>query len=213
MWPWDWVLAAGNTISGLTQKAVDWINQLIASVMSWVINAVNSVWGALGSVWVDITSVWDRLMSFVGTVATQFWDEIKLLTGEVTSWVAASFEGLLHLIQDGLSWLTAELGALSSFVEGLIADVYRWIQQNVIQPISNAISGVENWVTSLFNRVWQYIQHPELLANLLAGYLLSVWLQLARRFAVPLTKWIIRSMRSLAGEVFDLLEEVISNII
>lgn len=213
MWPWDWVIAAGNAISGLSQKAVDWVNSLIASVMSWVTDAINAIWSNIQSVWNDITNVWNGLLSFINTIASDVWNGIEVLTRNVTQWIADGINGVRDFAQGLYNWISNEVANLGRFVDGMFNQIYRYIKEVVLDPLTQLYHAVLNWATSLFNKIWQYIQHPELLVNLIAGYLFSIWLQLARRFAVPLVRWIINLMRTMAGEVFDLLEEIISSII
>lgn len=213
MWPWDWVIAAGNAVSGLSQKAIDWVNSLIASVMSWVTSAINSIWSTISSIWADIQSVWNGLVSFINTVASEVWTGIRVLTVQVTGWIVDAVNGVRQFAEDAYHAVWNALNNVSNFLNGVINQVYRYIKEGVLDPLTRLYNDVKNWTVYTFNRVWQYIQHPEMLVSLIGGYLFSIWLQLVRRYARPVVHWIINVMKSMAGEVFDLLEEVISSVI
>jgi phage-related protein len=213
VWPWDWVIAAGRGVAGLSQKAVDWVNQLIASVTSWVLTALNSIWSTIGSIWSDITHVWNSLMQFVGQISVDVASAITRETSQVVSWITQGLNAVSSYIDYVYHWTVDQVTRLEGYAGGLVQEVYRWVDRNVYQPLARGYNSLLSYITSMFNRVWQYIEHPELLVSLIAGYLLSVWLALARRYAVPVTRWIINMMKSLAGEVFDLLETVLSSIL
>lgn len=212
MWPWDWVSAAGNAISGLTQKAVDWVNSLIASVMAWVTTAINSIWSAITGIWRDIQNVWNQLVTFVNTLGSQLWRAIYSLGDSIRNWAVGIFNDVWNYIKGVYDWAARAVDNLYHLVTGWVSDIYRWVQREVWDPLYRLYQDVKNWVVQQFNRVWQYIEHPELLAQLLGGYLLRVWFLLVKQFAVPLVRWLIRAMHGMVGEVFDLLETVISNI-
>lgn len=213
MWPWDWIKAAGSALSGLSQKAVDWVNQLIASVMSWVTDAVNSIWRTISSIWDDIAKVWDNVVSFVTNLVNDVWRGISTLTNQVFRWIADGVNQVWQYAKGAYEWAEQEIGRVSTWVTNMFEYIYTWVKQNVYDPLVKLYDDVKNWVIQTFNQVWQYIQHPELLIKLIGGALMHLWMQYVRQFALVFVRWIINAMKSMAGEVFDLLESVLSNII
>lgn len=213
MWPWDWISAAGSGLSGLTQKAVNWVNSLIASVMSWVNDAVNAIWRGITAVWHGITGVWSSTISFVVSTADAIYRWFDHLIHTISDWVLSLVNQLWQFIQGVYTWALNQINALWKYVFQFSRDIYSWVLRNIWDPLYHDYQDAVNWATQQFNQVWQYIEHPEMLASLIGRYLLASGIQLAERFAVPVTRWIVRSMRSMAGEVFDLLESVISSII
>lgn len=213
MWPWDWVIAAGNAISGLSQKAIDWVNSLIASVTSWVSSAIDSIWSSITGIWHDIQSVWDQLVGFVNNLWVQLWAGITSLGHTISDWVSRLVNDLWSFINRLYDWASNELGRLGGLIDKVWNDITRWVQTEIWDPLVRAYEDVKTWVTGLFNRVWQYIEHPELLVSLIGGFLLRLWMQYVMRYAMPLARWVVRNMMGLAGPVFDLLESILTNIL
>lgn len=213
MWPWDWIIAAGSGISGLGQKAVDWVNSLIASVMSWVTDAVNTIWRTISNIWNYIAHVWLVINSFVVQVAENIYRWADHEIHIISDWILGMVNQLWAYAQSLYKWATNQLNQVWNFLFQFIHDIYSYILNNIWNPLYQDFQDAKAWASQWFNSVWQYIEHPELLVNLIGHYLMTVWLQLARQFAVPFVRWLIRAMRSMAGEVFDMLENVISSII
>lgn len=213
MWPWDWVLAAGSGISGLTQKAVNWVSSLIASVMSWVNSAIASIWGAIYSAWHDIRTVWNSFLAWVGSVAIMVAGAIDRFSHLVSNWILGLVGAIWAYIKSLYSWALNQINTIWHYIYQLTSDLYGWVIREVYNPLVQLYNGIRNWVSQMFNDVWQYIQNPELLVNLLGGFIVRNTLKYAKQFAVPITRWLIRNMKGLAGEVFDLLEQVLTSIL
>lgn len=213
MWPWDWIKAAGSAISGLSQKAVDWVNSLVASVMSWVTDSLNAVWSSITGLWNDITGVWNKLVGFIEHTAETIWNTFYRWTHIIADWITGMISQLWQYAQGIYNWALKQINAVWNYIFQFARDIYSWILRNIWDPLYQDFQNATAWASQWFNQIWQYIEHPELLVNLLGRYLLTVWLQLVKQFAVPLVRWLIRAMRTMAGEVFDLLESVISSII
>lgn len=213
MWPWDWVIAAGSGIAGISQKVVDWVNSIIASVMSWVTDAINSVWRSINAIWADIQQVWDEAVKIVETMAKTLWDGITFLERTVISYVEFTFSQVWGFAHDVYNWALSEISGFYAQLLSWANNIYQWVLREIYDPLKRAYDGLLNWATGWFNQIWQYIQHPELLVQLIGAFLLRMWLQYVLRFAAVFTRWIVRNMMGMAGEVFDVLENILSNIL
>lgn len=213
MWPWDWLSAAGNALSGLTQKAVDWVNSLIASVMSWVTDAINAIWKSIQGVWDDVTHVWNTLVGVINRIVVDVWNGIYNLSTSIGRWVLGLVNDLWKYANWLFSWTLQQLDLLTKLAWEWVSDVYTWVRNEIWDPLVRLYNDVKAWAVQMFNQVWQYIEHPELLVNLIGAFLLKVWLEYAAKYGVMLARWLVKNMMGAAGEVFDLLETVISSII
>jgi phage-related protein len=213
MWPWDWVIAAGNAVAGISQQVYDWVSRLIASVTSWVTNAFNVVWNAIGTLVADIASVFGSAIAFAESLLGQLWGVIQQVRQDITNWVTRIWNDVWNYARGVYDWALNELGNLERSVDALFNAVYQWVQREVFDPLKRLYDGLMSWVTGWINKIWQYIQHPELLVQLVGGFLMRTWLSYVRQFGPVLARWLIRNMRGLAGEVFDLLEHVISSVL
>lgn len=213
MWPWDWVIAAGTGLSGLTQKAINWVSSLIASVMGWVTSAITALWGTIYSLWSDINHVWTSILSWVGSIVITVAGAIDRFSHVISNWILGLVGALWSYVKSLYLWAVGQFNTIWGFVNRLAGDLYGWVIREIYNPLLSLYNGIRNWVSQMFNDVWQYIQNPELLVNLIGSFILRNLLKYAKQFAVPVTRWFIRNMRGLAGEVFDLLESVLSSIL
>lgn len=213
MWPWDWVIAAGRGVVGLSQKVVDYINSVIASVMSWVTSAIASIWSGLGTLVSDVALALGQAINFAENLVKQVWDALEFLSRTLNQLVYYLFNTAWQYIQGIFNWVVGQLARLEANLLSWANDVYQWVLREVYDPLKRAYDGMLNWATGWFNQIWQYIQHPELLVQLIGAFLLRMWLQYVLRFAAVFTRWIVRNMMGMAGEVFDVLENILSNIL
>lgn len=213
MWPWDWVIAAGQWISGVSQSVYNWVTRLVTSVTDWATNAFNAVWTYLGTLVSYIASVWDRTVMFVNTLAAQVWAIIAKTGQDISNWVTGIWNDLWKYAKSAWDWSVQAVDKIYHWIDYVVNAVYSWVQREVWQPLKRAWDDFTNWASGWITRIWQYIEHPELLVKLLGSFLLSMWTSYIRQFGITLTRWFIRNMRGLAGEVFDLIEYILSAII
>jgi len=132
---------------------------------------------------------------------------------DMTRWVSKLWDQLWQYVKEALDFAHWVYTYLQNLFTGWIHDLYKWVLNNVWDPLYNWVTGIYKSLTQWINYILQFIEHPELLAQLIGAYLLKTWLALARRFAVPLARWWMRTMMSLAGEFADLIEAIISQVL
>lgn len=213
MWPWDWVIAAGNGISGIAQKIYDWVTQQIAALTSWVTSAISDIWNAISRIYQDIANVWNEVVRFVVNLVAMAEAWVENTVNGILRWTGEQFLHLVNSINDFIQWVEQSIGRLTNQLVGYIQGVVRWVHDEVWVPLVRAISDVRSFVTTWIPRIWQYIQHPELLVKLIAGDLLGFWQRYVMRYGTAIARWMLRKMMGMAGEVFDLLETILSAII
>lgn len=214
MWnPWNWVHSLWDTaFSGLKQLFQWVINEfglLYDYVNGWITWLENAVAGAISYAYHLALSIEQWAMSIFNNVvgwATHIFQDI-------TKWVSGLWDQLYQLIVQGWNFAHWVYNYLYNLVTGWINDVYKWVIRNIWDPLYNWATGLFKYLTQYINYLLQFIQHPELLAELIGGYLLKTWLSLARRFAVPLARWWMRTMMSMVGEFFDIIETIISQVL
>lgn len=213
MWPWDWISSAGNAISGLGQKAVDWVNSLIASVMSWVTDAVNSIWGAIQGIWRDAIHTWDLLVGYINNLTQTVWDWITHTASQIYEWALRLINDLWHYIYGFYAWALSQVEWLAGQIAKVFRDIYDWVLREIWDPLYRAYTWIKDFVETWIPRIWQYIEHPELLVQLIWAFIVRMWLQYVIRFGLVFTRWLVHNMMGMAGEVFDILENIMANIL
>lgn len=213
MWPWDWVIAAGNKLAGVSKDVYDWVSSLIASVTSWVNDAINSIWHGINQVWADITRVWNTLVAFVSTLAAQVWGAIARAVDQLTSWALRLINDIWGYLRGLYDWIVRQIDRVWHDVLALIDEIYRWVKKEIWDPLVRLYNDIKDWVEQWIARIWQYIEHPELLVQLIGSFLLRMWTQYVLRFGSVIVRWLLHHMTSMAGEVFDMLESIISSVL
>lgn len=213
MWPWDWVIAAGSAISGVSQAVYNWVTQLVTTMMSWVTDAINSIWNTIKSIWDGIHNVWDQVSRYAEELVNGVYRFISSSVSDIMNYVGRLIDDVWHYAQSVYEWVVRSLSDLENRLLSYVNRVYNWVRTEIWDPLNRLYNGIRDWATQWIGRIWQYIEHPELLVNLIGAFMLRMWMQYVIRFAAVFTRWLIRSMASMAGEVFDLLEHVISSII
>lgn len=214
MWnPWNWVKGLWNasfsTIKQLFQWVINefgllydyvnalilWIETAVTAAMTYAANLATSI-----EHWVD--SIWNNLVAW-----------IKQISADIIAWTARQINSLWADIRAAWDFAHWVYSYITGLIDRVIADVYRWVIQNVWNPLYNWVTGIYRNLLQYINYILQFIEHPELLAQLIGAYLLKTWLTLAKRFAVPLARWWMRTMMSLVGEFFDIIETIISQVL
>lgn len=213
MWPWDWVIAAGKAVSGISQQVYDWVTQLIASVTSWVNDAINSIWKGINSVWADVTHVWNQLVGFIDNLASSLWGGITHLWNIIQGWVLSLVNDLWSFVRWLYDWASKFIDSVWRQLVKYVNDVYQWVLREIWDPLKRLYDGILGWATQWITRIWQYIEHPELLVQLIGSFLLRMWLQYVLRFGAVFARWLVRNMMGMSGLIFDLLEHVLSSIL
>lgn len=214
MWnPWNWVKAGWDFSFGSIKQLYQWILGIIGQVydyvngwVQWLENAVNEAFAYAYNLSVAIerwgNSMFNNIVGWVNSIGAS-----------IMRWASGLINQVWQYVQEAWDFAHWVYSYLYNLVSGWISDVYRWVIQNIWNPLNNLISGIYRDLTKWINYILQYIEHPELLASLIGTYLLKEWLNLAKRFAVPLARWWMRTMMSLAGEFIDIIETIISQVL
>lgn len=214
MWnPWNWVKAGWDFSFGSIKQLYQWVLNTIGSIydyvngwIQWLENAISNAVSYAYHLAVSIEnwaqSVFNNVIGWAQRTFADF-----------SRWVSGLWNQLYQLIKEGWDFAHWVYNYLYNLVSGWINDVYKWVVRNVWDPLYNWVTGIYKNLTQWINYILQFIEHPELLATLIGTYLLKVWLTLAKRFAVPLARWWMRTMMSLAGEFIDIIESIISQVL
>lgn len=214
MWnPWNWVKAGWDFSFGSIKQLYQWVLGIIGQIydyvngwIQWLQNKIDNLasWALNMAVSIEqwAQGVFNSIIGYA-----------KYLIAQVTAWTLNLWNQLYSYIKQAWDFAHWVYSYLSNLVWGWIQDIYQWVVHNIWDPLYNYITGIYKTLTKYINYLLQYIEHPELLANLIGGYLLKVWLSLAKRFAVPLAKWWMRMMMHLVGDFVDIIESILSGIL
>lgn len=214
MWnPWNWVKSLWNTSFTGVKQLFQWvINEFgllydyVNALILWVETAINAAMtyalNLATSIERWVNSIWNNLVGWV-----------KQLGADIVRWTSGLINQLWSYVQEALNFAHWVYSYLTGLIARAINDMYQWVLRNIWDPLYNWVTGIYKYLTQYINYILQFIEHPELLAQLIGTYLLKTWLSLAKRFAVPLARWWMRTMMSLTGEFFDIIESIISQVL
>lgn len=175
-----------------------WINQIIGdinSVYQWV-------WGLIQAV--------ERFAQSIYTAVTSW--AIKTFNG-IIAWVGNLWNQLYSYAKGILAWASQWVARIYSDFTGWIRQLENWVIQDIWSPLYNFISGALRWIQTEGAWAFYLVTHPDQLALILGRYILAAWMNLGRRYAGPLGRWMIHTMLSMSGEVAGILEDFIAGIL
>lgn len=214
MWnPWNWVKGAWNAGFNSLKDLYQWVLNQIGIVYDYVNGLVNSVWDAIGGALTTAYNLANAIEQWSQSWFTWIIDFTRNEISRITSWVGGLWDSLWQWVKYLWNYAQYLASYLPNLVWGWVQDVYRWVIGNIWDPLWNRITGLITWVTAQLNYILMYLQHPELFGELIIRAFARLWLTYTRRFALPVMRWLIRTLTTFRGEVFDLIETVISSLI
>lgn len=153
------------------------------------------------------------VMLVIRTMVTALTAIVVINIGNLRSYVDARIDSLSSSLSSRIDWFMRIVNILVFGLRLLIDGVKQWVEETVAGPLWNALNAFITRVTGELWTLFQYILHPELLVKLIAGYLFSAWLALLKAFAVPIARYIMRTMFALKGELVGILLDAIAAIL
>lgn len=214
MWnPWNWVKGAWNWSFGSIKDLYQWILNQIAAVYDYINSYVTWLEDSISGVVTWMKGLAWGIEQWAMSWFTWTLDWARRTFDGITSWVTGLWDWLWQWIQYLDSFATWVYNYLRNLVWGWITDVYQWVVHNIWDPIWNYVNGTIKWVTVWINYLYQFIQHPEILGELIVRALFKLWYYYARILAAPFARWLVSGFRLAQAELFDLIEIVLSNIL
>ena len=208
-----WIASVWGFSWGSITDLYHWIVRQIASVYTWIDNILASIGAEFMAIASTIAGYFTEAMIAIGAAVVDAAAFTMKMFGDIYSWATAELYALSVQLGGMFSYFTRGLSDAWNTFTGWIEQLRQWVEQNVLGPLTSWLKTLEGYVTYWLGYILKYIQHPELLVQLLGGYLASAWLALLKQFALPITRFIMNNMRSLADEFVGLLEEIISAIL
>ena len=203
-----WGLAFG----GLSDLWHQFIN-VIQAVYSWVDGIINDVYSYIYSLWTSLYGFVQQVESWVGSLYNSLAGWVRQIYSDITSWVGRLYSELLSLINQTLAWIGRLYDTLVGWVQSLFSSLVNWVIKNIWDPLYNFISGVYRWVVNEGYYVFYMITHPDQLAKLLGEYILREWLNLGKRYASTISRWLVGVMVSAGHEIGGIISDILAGII
>jgi hypothetical protein len=213
MWPWEWLFDPSNPINKVGKAVYDFVYRIISTIMGWLTGIITAIWATLYTIAAQIANMLTQFVDFVASVAWTVAMSILHAVQQVEAWVGQLISNIWGYIWGMLSWISSAIAWLELKIYQVFQDMIKWVYDNVIHPIWDALNEFRIWATHWILVIGMYINHPELLIDLIGATLWRLWTQYVVRYGSALARWMLRSMMGMAGEIFDLLEHILTSII
>lgn len=205
---WLW-----NKVTQDLKAAYHWVLNLIAAVYGYV----NRLFDALGR---EVISVWQQFVAFAASVDRWVTHTVSWLINYIRSeatgivhWAIGVFDDLRNYAIGLYHWTLATFDRIIGEIDAFANALVKWVIANIWNPLYGYIRAVFAWVDKYGVWLWDTVSNPEKLVAWAGAYLLRAWLDILKRWAVPLTRFIMRQMLGLAPDFVSLIEDVISRVL
>lgn len=206
--------AISNILNAITSiwNYLKSIPKAFASVITWAENGFDNLVRDVEDLYIDIVTYAQQDINYAYGLYKILVSYIQGEFSDLYNWALNNYLDVLHYAEDVYTYAINSFINLEKWASNEIGDVISWVERDVIDPFLDAIDGLLNWIDTYGAFMLNLLTHPELLAELIAKYLLGAWLSLGRQFAVPFFKWFYHSAMSYAPDFADILEEIISSL-
>ena len=210
---WDWLSNQFGNVFSDVNSAYQWLMGVIRSVWSWL-------WSSLVGIYAEFTV----LMADIGSIAQGFFSLVYSIWAQAQTLIFAVFGSLASIIGTQVSrlWsyalsMYATFADLSNKAFTLIYNVeqriYGWIGTYVVAPFTAIIGAISGRLGHLWDEYFGLITHPERIVKLIGGYLWSAWHDILKKGGRGIGRFLLHGMMGIAGEVWDVMESILSAFI
>lgn len=209
----EWLQNIANTVFSGLNSLRDWTMRAIAAVYSYISARVTSVIQDINNLAHYINVYIGAVEKYIGDVYNYAVYTVEQIIPNITHWVQAQLVNLGNFVRSIYDNLAARIEFVLKLAEAFTESVRDWIIKEIIQPIKDFVGGLYAWVTENIGKLLNYFAHPELIAQLIGGWLWRSWLSLLHQYGRPVARWLFAHMLSMAVEAASLIEEMITALI
>lgn len=200
---------ASSGLDDLWRKVVSVFQVIYSYVDGWIVQIVKDINSVYQWVWGLIQAV-EKFAQSIYTVVVS-WAVVQF--NKIMAWVGNLWNQLYGYAQGIVTWAARLINNVIGYFTGWITSLENWVLRDIWDPLWNFISGAIRWIQTEGAWVFYLLTHPDQLALILGRYILAAWMNLGRRYAGPLGRWMIHTMLSMSGEVAGILEDFIAGIL
>lgn len=199
-----------NAITSDITAVYHWVLKTIAAVYSYFDRLINAVEKWTIDLVDNVENFAKQILSFAESVYNFARAIVTVTIRDLINWAAEAIDTLTKYAEDVYNFVVQWIARIIAYIQHTVSDVISWIMKNIWDPLWRDITGAINWITHEGAFIYDLITHPDKLVALLAHYLWVSYLDLIKKFAAPIAKWLLHSMESMAGEFADVLEKIIA---
>ena len=208
-----WILGIVRSITGSINNVINWITNIIAAVYSFIDREVSALGNEIVSVWHSADSLFQQAWHYIVQVYDFAVSIVNVIIHNVIVWVQRIWNDLYSYAHGVYETLVSWVDFLRHWIAVLIDDLRSWVINDIWHPLFTGLSDAIKWITHEGALAYYLLTHPDKLAAILAKWLWQSYIDLLKTFGKVIGRWLLVSMRDLAGPFLDILEAILSGIL
>lgn len=200
---------ARGVIGGAVSDAIHWAVRGLAAVVFAVFGAVKKAWAVTAGAMADLHKALDVFGASVVRWAAWLW---RVEIPRILRWAQHELARLAADLARLRDWAIVQLARLTLWVTHQITAVYQWVLRDVYDPLSRAIARTYQDLLKWGYYSYQYITHPERLAELLIMPLVVTFEKYAWQIARQLGTFTLALITANLPKVLALAEDIITAV-
>lgn len=198
-----------GTIGSGVSAAVHWALHGLASVVFAVFANVKKAWAVTLGAMAALHRALDLFGAAVVTWMHWLW---KVEIPRILRWAAKELALLAADLAKLRDWAVSELHKLTAWITAELHAVYQWVIRDVLTPLTNTIKTVYQDLIKWGYYAYEYITHPDKLAELLIMPIVSKLEKYAWVIAKQLGTFILALISANIGKIAQLAEDIITAV-
>lgn len=211
---WQWIV---NMWEGVFGRISD-------TIRNWVRDLINGVYGfyhyidsLIRAAWYDLANAtyWfvRNFQSFAYWVYAKLWQIIRSAIPAIINEYRRLYNDVVQYAESVYNQAASWFYSALHYADNLIAGVLKWVRDNIWTPLYNLTTSLFDWVKNKGELIWYYITHPDALAELLFGGLITIFEREAFAVADRLGKFLIALIVKNLQQFTMLIEDILSAIL
>lgn len=209
----NWLKSLWNDATSGIEDLWRKVLSIFQAVYSYIDNWINQVVGWLNTLWLDFYQFTQSVGQWVDNVLQSLQDWVIRIYGDVEQWVSGLFSQLYDYVVSVYHWALQQLDNLFNAIRYVWSSIVNWVLTNIWDPLYNFIDGVFQWIGTAGYWMYYLLTHPDRLAQLLGQYLLREWINLSKKYAGVVGRWMIHTMLSVSNDVGEILASFLASIL
>lgn len=194
------------------------------TIRNWVNDLINGVYGffhyingLVRAAWSDLANAtyWfvRNFESFAYWVYAKLWLLIRSIVPAIINEYRTLYNAAVRYVSDVYNTVSGWFNDALHYAEHLVNGVIDWVIKNVWNPLYKLTTDLFNWIKDKGETLWYYLSHPDALAELIFGSLLTILEREAWAVADRLGKFAIALVAKNLRQFAMLIEDILNAIL
>jgi phage-related protein len=190
-----------------------WALAAVAAVYSFVDRTAAALWIASTQLFHSMEYLYRSAWHYITVVYTALKTVVDVVIRNLQNYVETGLKDVLGFATSVYHTLVTWVEYLEKLVTSAISDISHWVITEIYDPLVRTINTAIQWILHEGTYAYHLLTNPELLVDILGGWLWGAWSNVLINHSAAIMKWLLHSMRGMIGEVLDVLEKFISDLV